>query len=420
MLNDASLRRVLSENNVKLLGDLIRASLWAVLALAWLACGWIYVRLATLLVAGTGSSDFTIFYYTARMIAEGRPMYGDLPGEYGLSWEAKHLGNLNPPHFNLLLLPLVPLGYRGALLCWGLINVVLAAVSLWLIARELSLGRRLKRLLVIGVAVLGSAPWTTVMITGEMSLLLLLPFTLAWLAWRRGHWGGVGAWIGVCASFKLFFFLFLVWFAAARRWRAVFAMCTVVLLLVACGTAAFGFDSYVHWQKSLARVGWWWLPMNASVRGLTERLFNPGPTLAPLYRDPRIALTLWMVCSVAIATVSAWALRPTRTVYNADRTAMALLCTALLLSPLGWVYYLPLATGPALALAAGGEATRRPVLLVLAMTGMALLYLPLELVESQQPSRLATLLLASAYSWAILSWWAALVISKPASQARAT
>ena len=71
-----------------------------------------------LTLADPSNSDFTIFYFTARLVADGLPMYGVSPARYGIEWAADHLGNLNPPHFQILALPLGHMSYGAALGVW--------------------------------------------------------------------------------------------------------------------------------------------------------------------------------------------------------------------------------------------------------------------------------------------------------------
>ena len=111
MISDAALRRVLSASTVALVGDLVRALLWGLAVVVWLAFLQVYLRMIRLTLADPSGSDFTIFYYTARMVADGLPMYGESPARYGVKWAGEHLGNLNPPHFQLLFQPLASLPY---------------------------------------------------------------------------------------------------------------------------------------------------------------------------------------------------------------------------------------------------------------------------------------------------------------------
>src|SRR6476659_9773806 len=167
MIDDRTLQRWLPASVVALTGDLVRATLWMLLVVGLISCGRVYLRLALLAYERPGGNDFTIFYYTARMVSDGRPMYGQLPPEYALSWHGHFLGNLNPPQFQLLLAPLVPLGYRGAVVAWMLVNTAAVMLSGWLIVSELTKPLSARTALVTAVAVFASAAWTSVAVTGE-------------------------------------------------------------------------------------------------------------------------------------------------------------------------------------------------------------------------------------------------------------
>ena len=86
---------------------------------------------------------------------------------------------------------------------------------------------------------------------------------------------------------------------------------------------------------------------------------------------------------------------------------------AILVSPLGWVYYLPLAYGPILGWLGAGEhwsglRRLRPPVLWLLVAGLALLYTPQEVANAATHSALATLTLTSVYFWATVTLWSVL------------
>jgi hypothetical protein len=408
MISDAALARWLPRPAVALLGDLVRATAWMLTIVGLLTFAGVYGRLAWLLTK-PGANDFTIFYYTARMVAEGRSMYGDLPRDYGIDWKGAYLGNLNPPHFQLIVAPLVPLGYRGALVAWLALNILLTVAFLWLVRRELQPRLTLSSVLLGALLVFASAAWTSVAVTGEMSLLLLLPFTGAWIAARHGRWALTGILLGVCVSFKLFFAVFLAWLLAARRWRALAGAVGGAGACVLLGALVYGVPAYREWLHGLSRVEWWWLPMNVSLRGLAERLFHAGAPYARVIDRPALARPVWIVLAAVAASVTAWRTWPRPSVgVDLDRLFAVLLVAALLVSPLGWVYYLPLATGPVLALVVRRDLWRGSLECSLFIAGLACLYLPMELTEKGQPSALATLFLASAHGWGALLVWASL------------
>ena len=240
MVDDRTLERWLPASVVALTGDLIRATLWMLVVVALFSCGRIYLRLALLTYGRPGGNDFTILYYTARMVRDGWPMYGDLPAEYALSWHLPFLGNLNPPQFQILLMPLVPLGYRGAVVVWILLNVVAVALTAWLIVSELTRPLTLRTTLITLLAVFASAAWTSVAVTAEMSALLLLPFTAAWRAARHGRFWTAGVLLGVCASLKLFLLAFVVWFIVVRAWRGVAGVAAGFVGSMGLGVAVYG------------------------------------------------------------------------------------------------------------------------------------------------------------------------------------
>ena len=421
MISDAALRRVLPVSAVRLYGDLIRALAWIGLFLVWAGFAQVYVRMIRLTLADPSNSDFTIFYYTARMVADGLPMYGESPARYGIAWAADHLGNLNPPHFQLLTWPFRWLTYGQALLIWVAMNAAGLAVAVWMVVRELRLQLTVRRVVVLGGATLAAAPFTTVAVTSEMTFLLMVPFTAAWIAWRRGGWTRAGAWLGVCVSLKLFLLLLAPWLAWRRRWRALGAMALSASALVAIGAAVFGPDAYRQWAETLGRVGWWWLPMNASWEGFVSRLMDGSRTVEPLLRLPALVKPLAMAGGATICAVTLWAVRRQDGAGDAgparrDLAMLTLFAGALLASPLGWVYYLPLAWGPLLAWLEFGvppaerlaQPWGRRERLVLGV-GLAMLYVPQEVAAAAQPSALATLTMASAYFWGTGLLWLLLI-----------
>jgi hypothetical protein len=416
MISDATLRRVLPAPAVALLGDLIRWLLWAVVAIVWVAYGLVYVRMIRMALADPAHTDFTIFYYTSRMVLDGQPMYGTSPATYGVAWPFPHLGNLNPPHLQALLLPLGYLSYSHALLAWVLVNLACLAGALAVIGRALGLAWSWPRFWLWGALVIASSAFTTVAVTGELTFLLMLPFTLGWRAWRSERWVAAGAWLGACASAKLFVLMYLPWLIWRRRWRGAAAFVLAAALAFAIGLAVFGLASYQQWVSTLSSATWAWMPMNASWNGFVTRVVHGGTGVLPLI--PRLeALRATMAAIAVIFAVGAFV--STRGSGARDRNFLVLLLGALLTSPLGWVYYLPLGLGPLLGVLA--PALRGPGLaalgrgsLALGIAGVLALYVPQELTLRGQPSGLATLTIASTYFWAVLSLWLAAATARTA------
>lgn len=409
MISDRSLSRALPKSWVVLLGDLIRWLLWALVLSVWVAFLPIYFRMIGYTLRDPSHSDFTIFYYSARLIADGFPMYGASPSRYGVSWAADNLGNLNPPHFQLLAFPLSYLTYGQALAAWVLVGLVCLSASIALIVRELQISWSWPRFWLWGAFTLSSAAFTTVAVTCEMTFMLMLPFTLAWRAWRAERWTTAAAWLGACASLKLFLLLFLPWLLWRRQWRAAGAFAAAVSCLVLLGMAAFGVESYRQWIATLGQVFWWWMQINASWHGFVSRVLEGGVGLAPLIHRQELVRPVAVLGSgvLALATVVV-AARSAR--MSKDRQMLFLFVGALLSSPLGWLYYLPLAYGPMLGWLGAGRGWERlrqfgATSVTLLIVGLALTYVPHESTLAGQPSGLASLTIGSTYFWAVLLLW---------------
>ena len=196
------------------------------------------------------------------------------------------------------------------------------------------------------------APFVLVGSTGELTYFLLLPVTLGWRAARHRRWGAAGVWLGACASVKLFLLLFLPWLVLQRRWRAAAAFVCTIAVMVGLGAVLFGIDSYWQWRKTLAMVGWWGLPMNASLAGVVHRVWTTGAASAQ-----------WLAAIGGLVgdpdhLGSAFGI-PQDGPRHVDIGVAAILLAALLASPLGWAYYVPLLLGPLLGCLAGALARSR-------------------------------------------------------------
>ncbi|MDP9249922.1 MAG: DUF2029 domain-containing protein [Chloroflexota bacterium] len=416
MISDDTLRRVLPDAAVALLGDVIRWSLWTLVLVVWATFLPIYLHMIGFTLRDPSHSDFTIFYYTARMVRDGLPMYGVSPSRYGVTWVGDHLGNLNPPHFQLLALPLGYLSYAQALAVWVAVSLACLGGSLVLIARELRLPWSWRRFWLWGAFTLSSAAFTTVAVTCELTFFLMLPFTLAWRAWRAERWTAAGTWLGVCASVKLFVLLVVPWLIWRRQWRALGAFIASASLLSAVGIAAFGLDAYRQWTATLGRVGWWWLTMNASWQGFASRMCAGSATLTPAIHRPDL-VTLIAVTGSCVFAATTIAVAARRRDHSRDRPILLLLLGAVLSSPLGWVYYLPLGYGPILGWMGAErhwEGLRKAGTpsVTLLLVGLSLLYVPQESTLFGQPSSVASLTIGSAYFWGLLSLWLAILTTR--------
>jgi glycosyl transferase family 87 len=332
--------------------------------------------------------------------------------------------NMNPPHFHLLVLPLALLSPTQALLIWTLASLLSLGGCLYLIVRELAVKLSAARVLWALLAILTFAATGTVIATGQLSLLLLMPVTLAWLAARRGGWTRAGAWLGLAMSVKPFLFIFVPYFLLRRRPRAAVTALLVVAGAFLTGLAVFGVPSHLAWLSALDATDWSWAAMNGSILGALSRMLSESPYFTPFVSAPGLVRPLWL-CGAAIAGVAtlaaAWRDDSPEAV---DRGFVLVLVGAQLVSPLGWIYYFWLPVGPAAALVVNWLRERRertalrgeqPAVRwrnVLLWTSLPCLMWPLGLVTAQQPSALATATLGSVYFWGTVLLWAGVLVDE--------
>jgi glycosyl transferase family 87 len=355
-------------------------------------------------------NDLGKLYASAVKFSRGEDMYAPVQQAWARDARLPLLRNLNPPHAHLPLLPLTGYPPGVTLAAWAVASgaaLVFVGWLLWDELRQIGAWRR-RGLLLMALAFAGT---TAITVTGQLSFLFLVPVTLAWLAARRGRWRTAGAYVGLALSLKLFFAIFLPYFALRRRLDAILAACLSAACCFAAGLVVFGVQAHREWLRTLTLVNWSWVPMNGSLHGMLSRTLAPTAYFEPIVAWPAAVAPAWLVVAGIIGLTTLVAACWGDDVRSIDRAFAVLLVGALLLSPLGWIYYLWLAAGPLLALYAswvreGLERWRRVLLIV----AVVCLLWPLVGLEVFQPSRLATLTVASVYFWGTLALWAALVV----------
>ena len=375
----------------------------------------VYVGLVASMASTRRMQDFGLFYSDARLaIVERQNPYA--PPQGPAEPNAPVGINLNPPHFLLLLAPLVVLDPLPAFVVWTGLSLVSAAAATRLILRET--GIRAASLAGLGVvgAVIAGAPTGALLLSAQVSWLLWWPACLAWAAARRGHWITAGCLLGVLASLKPFLLVLLPFVAIARRWRAVVALVVSAGVSNLVGLVAFGWETFSAWSGGLGSITWSKSLLNASIFGVLERAFSdrvaPVWDVAPVASASWLVYPLWVVASMLVLGVSLWSIpRALARDGGTDRVFAVGLTAALLISPIGWIYYHFLFVGPTLALAVNerwwGTSRARRVLLVcftvplLAAPGM---------LAAGQPNGWLSLTLGSVYFWSLVALWVCIVL----------
>lgn len=293
-------------------------------------------------------NDFGRFWYGAQAWAEGGSLYQttvatpvDL-GERG----SLQLHNLGTPSFHLLLLPLIGLGERGAIALWSLVGLLGLAWSFRAIQQELQLRPDPTALLLAALALAAFAGTAAQLVTGQLAWILLAPITAAWRAARRDRWLRAAATLGLITALKPLFALFAPWLLLRGRLRGGLGFAGGLVGALLAGGAVFGAGSWIEWSERLGGVSWSWLPMNGSIHGALTRLLSEDPFFPAALDAPDLVQPLWLVASALVGLAAAAGVWRAGT----DRAMALLLCAALLISPLAWVYYHLLLLPPLLAL----------------------------------------------------------------------
>jgi hypothetical protein len=261
--------------------------------------------------------DFTAFVQNARAWSAGTPY---APGR-----------DPNPPHVILMFLPFSPLSPRLGLVIWLVVSSVSAKVTWSRIRNALALSWS-RTLSITALAMFLGAPFTRDMVRdGNMTWVIWLPFTLAWIAARDRQLFRSGLIMGALATVKPFFGLWLLLFLAREHWRAVSGLAVGAAGALGIGIALTGVQAWISWLDMLGRITWYDGPSNAGLAGFVARAHGAS-------------LLLWLVGSLAILVVANSWLRASEEDVDWEWTLVTL--TSILMAPLGWRYYYCLAIGP--------------------------------------------------------------------------
>jgi len=233
---------------------------------------------------------------------------------------------------------------------------------------------------------------------GQVSLYLALVVTLAWKAARRGEWGIEGVWLGLAISLKPFLLLMAPLLLLRKQGRATAVALLTASVCLSAGVLVFGRAQFEGWIGLLRRP--------APVEHL--QFFLTGSWSGFVARGH-----LWGAAALAGSVVVVVLTLATARKGSEDRAWLLGISGALLASPLGWIYYVPLMTGPLAALA---QARRLPRW---GWSLWPLFVFPPVVRELLQDSRLGALTLGSAYFWLLAGIWVAAAYAIPADRSGA-
>ncbi len=273
-----------------------------------------------------------------------------------------------PPTILPILLPfaLAPLG--ASFYLWLAFSTTIAAASFLLLLAELRLDRQGQLTLLL--AYLSFYPLSMHLWQGQTTLLLLLGFTLAYVAWRRGKdlWAGVAlALCSVKPTLLLLFLLVLLW---KRRWRTLTGFVGGAAALALPTLPLVGLRGWREFlDMTVSSLGWQDVYGNFPAtmhnwRALALQLLGPGTAATALLAG----LTLLALAALAWTWRGQWQADGPRFPLQVAATLLLTLLTSPHLNSHDLVLWL--LVGPLIALPRPALGPR-PLLLALLLLGTA-------------------------------------------------
>jgi hypothetical protein len=316
--------------------------------------------------------DFSFYWLAGRRLLEGEPIYSatQLAGPYSPQGQD---GFLYPPPLAAVITPLSALfetDYRPANWIWAAMGAAVLVASVLAVTRAERLGERYpllaghRRWLLVAAA-FAFPPVVGELVMGNVHLLLLGLFAIAWLAVRSDNpnreWTA-GLAIGVAAVVKVFPGLLIVWFLASRRYRAA-AGVVIGALVVAVATLEFtGLEPWQQYPTVLANL--------SAPADVTDTL-APTVWLAPVLG---FDLARWVVLGAGLSLMAIVGLAARRDVPSTRPTTLAAsfgvaITVSVLVAPALYHHYLAIMVLPLLLGLVAGVPVRWLALAYLLMWG---------------------------------------------------
>jgi hypothetical protein len=324
---------------------------------------------------------------------------------------------LNPPFFTLVMLPLGLFSYATSLWIWSIISLACGALSILILRKTLdTVTFSVNNTLALLLACFVYYPTFANIQFGQMALLLMPLVTGAWLAARNKNHIRSGILLGVAASLKPFFGLFIFYFIVRREWRALFCFLSAIIVCALLAALPLGLKIYGEYYHILQSVYWYSANWNTSLYGFLLRLFGSTEHNAALIALPWLAPKLFGLLTILILGIFCKFLLSNNLINDKIKTDLDFsiaIVTMLLLAPLSWLYYFPLLIIPMIVLLQTAKQQRMTLVYLLVclsvvLSGIAQPYIPP--LQITQQNVLSVFTLSSGYVAALLLLFYALFL----------
>jgi alpha-1,2-mannosyltransferase len=298
-------------------------------------------------------SDFSLFYHAAHAFFHGQAIYSLTPAEinHTVLLQKKPLlysANLTPPAFVFLTLPLGLLSASTAFALWSIFSLMLNAVSIYLLYQVFF---KVYQRPIIYWALLGiylaAMPVLANFNLGQLGNIMLFTILWIWILAKKNSDSKAGLLLGLLLSVKYFLGLLAILFLLQKRWRLVACAALSFSIINALALTVFGKESFVQYWQNLHYIVWYANNWNASLLGFFSR-FGAREINHVFVLSHSTQMGYYFFSALFFFIQIIICRKPLNTENDFDYAFCYTLIASLLISPLGWLYYLPLMILPIL------------------------------------------------------------------------
>ena len=202
-----------------------------------------------------------------------------------------------PPVTAGLFAPLTLLSYRSAFPVWVLISLLMLGLSIYLCSDNFQLGQEGRRFLAIGTIAL--FPVYIALAQGQTAILILLLFTLAFVALQKGNEWQAGVWVGLLFLKPQWLLLPGLVLLGRKSWKALISLFISLFLLILAGFSLVGWEGFGQLLALMVQMASGWEPSGPPLHQYNLRALGFFLTLGP---------TFWITGSalVALTVTATW------------------------------------------------------------------------------------------------------------------
>ena len=281
-------------------------------------------------------ADFYTYYHAGELILSGKSIYS--------------FHNMQPPSICLIFSPLAVFSYETAAIIWVIVTIIayLAIVVISFQVFNFNFPAHWRMFLVM--IALSWYPFLIHISVGQVNILLSLLIILAWFLLKKNHDFSGGALLGFACVLKLFPGIFVLYLCIRKKWRALVAFITTVVIGLIITTTIIGIDDTSwYFLKVIPQDSPLWSahPFNLSLRSTIDMIFQGNIYIQPLIQSKLTALIVTVIIyGACIITLFVQQFKIPRSLTGDDIAFCICIIVMLLISPITWQHIYPILVFP--------------------------------------------------------------------------